>query len=100
MSLQERRDIVVLTEPSGTAESDALLEAFEAATSGRFRIVATCIVEEQLMRIVIDAHGDVLFASDALPTEDIVDLRRVARCVSHGSRQRVGAYDLLVEHLP
>jgi xanthine/CO dehydrogenase XdhC/CoxF family maturation factor len=47
----------------------------------------------------MDSHGDVLFASEALPTEDIVDLRRAARQSPHASRQQVGPYDMFVEHL-
>jgi hypothetical protein len=100
MSLQERRDTIALTEPASTDESGALLEAIDAALAGHFRLVATCMAVDGLTRIVIDAEGDVLFASEALPTEDIVDLRQVARRVPHGSRHRVGPYDLFVEHLP
>jgi hypothetical protein len=100
MSLQERRDRA-LTETTGTDESVALLAAIEAAFAGHFRIIATCQpTDGRLTRIVIDVQGDVLFASDALPTEDIVELRLVARRVPHGSRHCVGSYEVFVEHLP
>jgi xanthine/CO dehydrogenase XdhC/CoxF family maturation factor len=90
----------LLLEPTGTAEADALLDAFEATLAGEYRLVATCLPGPgQLARIVMDAIGDVLFASDALPTEVVVDLRRAARSSGHGSQATVGSYLVFVEHL-
>ncbi len=90
----------VLLEPTGTAEANALLGAMEATLAGLPRVVATCLPGRgTLTRIVMDLDGDVLFASDALPTEEIVDLRYAARRGSHASRHRVGLHDVFVEHL-
>jgi xanthine/CO dehydrogenase XdhC/CoxF family maturation factor len=93
-------EVDLLLEPAGTPEADALLEAVSATLRGELRVVVSCLPgTDGLTRMVMDERGDVLFASDALPTEEIVDLRVAARRAAHGSRVRVGSYDMFVERL-
>jgi len=93
-------EVDLLLEPMDTPEAASLLEALEATLSGNHRVIATCLPGTgPHARFVMDDQGDVLFASEALPTEDIVDLRHAARRSTHGTRLQVGAYDLFVEHL-
>ncbi|MEK6398793.1 MAG: hypothetical protein V4734_11960 [Terriglobus sp.] len=79
-------DADVLVERGSTAEADALMEAWMASLEGELRVVATVLPGDDaaLLRFVMDEHGDVLFASDSLETEDIVPLRRFARTSAHG----------------
>ena len=77
----------LLMEPLATSEAGALVQALEATLQGEMRLIATLLpvrVEpsghdagQPLLRVVLDAAGDVLFASDALPTDQVVDLRRL-----------------------
>ncbi len=77
-------EIDVLVESLGSPEAAALLEALQATLRGEERVVATVLVGAgksgaALCRVVLDARGDVLFASEAMPTEDIVAVRHSAR---------------------
>ncbi len=93
-------EVDVLLEPTGTPEANALLQALDATLGGSPRSVATSLPgATPLMRFVLDARGDVLFASEDLPTEEIVDLRHIARRAAHSSLHRVGSHHLFVEHL-
>jgi xanthine/CO dehydrogenase XdhC/CoxF family maturation factor len=93
-------EVDLLLEPTGTPEADALLEAMESTLGGSPRSVATSLPGAgPLMRFVMDAQGDVLFASDNLPTEEIVDLRHIARRAAHSSLHHAGSHHLFVEHL-
>ncbi len=73
----------LLAEPLGTPEADALLQAMEATLMHAQRTVVSLLPSQvegsPLLRIVLDEGGDVLFASDALPTGQVVDLRCAAR---------------------
>ncbi len=84
-------EIDVLAEPLDTPEAKALLEAMDATLRQEERTVATLLPDPRagslgipvpLCRIVLDAAGDVLFASEALATEDVVQLRFSARAAS------------------
>ena len=85
-------EVDVLLEPLGTAEAAALLTALDATLQGSARTVATVLPHVDpggstpLYRIVLDSRNDVLFASDALPTEDVVRIRLIARRAEPGKR--------------
>lgn len=70
----------LLLESAETAEAHALLAALEATLAGETRRVLTRlpVAAAPLARMVLDAAGDVLFASQALSTHSIVDLRSMA----------------------
>src|ERR1700755_3516711 len=74
--VQDGHDIEthLLSEPSETPEAAALIAAFEATLQGEPRSVITVLPETDvaLMRFVMDARGDVLFASELLETEAMV----------------------------
>ncbi|MBS1815311.1 MAG: XdhC family protein [Acidobacteria bacterium] len=74
-------EVDLLLEPAGTPEHAALLEAMRASLDGEQMLVATMLPEEKSTfgRIVVNERGDVLFASDWIATDDIVDLRAYLR---------------------
>ena len=80
-------EVDLLAEPAGTAEAAALIEALQATLQGEHRTIATLLPKDgaPLERFVMDARGDVLFASESIETEDIVELRRTALRAAHGS---------------
>lgn len=55
----------VLLEPAGTLEFDALMQAFAATLDDGLQVVETCLPQpgQALSRRVLDAHGNVVFAS-------------------------------------
>lgn len=72
-------EIDLLAEPLHTSEAAAMLQAQDATLLGQGRTVITRLPgggRTTLCRIVMDDRGDVVFASDTLETEEIVDLRR------------------------
>ena len=77
-------ELEFMAEPLATPEADALIAALAATLQGEARIVITQLqpaitpLRPALARIVLDALGDATFASDALPTEEIVALRAAA----------------------
>jgi xanthine dehydrogenase accessory factor len=91
----------LLKEPSETPEAAALIEAFEATLRGEARSVVTALPDTgvALLRFVMDARGDVLFASEMLETEDIVPMRRVARSSAHGTLHVLTQGRIFVEHI-
>lgn len=101
--VQEGHDIEthLLSEPSETPEAAALIAAFEATLQGEPRSVVTVLPETDvaLMRFVMDARGDVLFASELLETEDIVPMRRAARSSTHGTLHVLTQGRIFVEHM-
>lgn len=70
-----------LLEPVGTAEYEALVETMHASLRGEQFLVATTLPEAPVGfgRIVVNEMGNVVFASEHLATEDIVDLRAYLR---------------------
>ncbi len=90
-------EIDVLAEVLGSPEAGALLESMQATLSGEERVVATVLrgnleAGGELYRVVLDARGDVLFASEALRTDEIVTVRHSARlAVADG---RLCAFDI------
>jgi hypothetical protein len=91
----------LLAESSDTSEAAALMEAFKATLRGESRSVVTVLPEAgtSLLRFVMDSHGDVLFASDLLETEEIVPMRRTARGASHGTLHALTKRRMFVEHM-
>lgn len=91
----------LIAEPSDTPEAVALMEAVEATLQGELRSVITVLPEAgiSLLRFVMDARGDVLFASDPLETEDLVPMRRAARSSTHGAVHALAQGRIFVEHL-
>ncbi len=83
-------EVDLLLEPLGTQEASALLAALQATLDGADRRVLTVlprVIGEQTNalhgshagrfgRVVLDAAGDVLFASEHIATETVVLLRR------------------------
>ena len=80
-------EVDLLAEPLASDEATALIDALHATLKGEHRTVATLLplAGQPLQRFVMDARGDVLFASASMATEDIVELRRTALGASHGS---------------
>ena len=80
-------EVDLLAEPAGSPEATALIDALHATLQGEHRTIATLLPRDgqPLERFVMDAHGDVLFASDSIATEDIVDFRKIALRAQHGS---------------
>jgi xanthine/CO dehydrogenase XdhC/CoxF family maturation factor len=80
-------EVDLLAEPMQSPEADALSGALQDTLRGEHRTIATLLpsADLPLQRFVMDGHGDVLFASESLETEDIVDLRRDALRATHGS---------------
>jgi xanthine/CO dehydrogenase XdhC/CoxF family maturation factor len=80
-------EVDLLAEPAGSAEAAALIDALHATLQGEHRTIATLLPHggQALQRFVMDACGDVLFASESIETEDIVGLRRTALQAEHGS---------------
>ena len=80
-------EVDLLAEPLDTAEAAALTDALHATLRGEHRTIATLLPQDgqPLQRFVMDAHGDVLFCSDSIATEDVVELRRTALRAAHGS---------------
>lgn len=67
----------VLIEPVNTPEYNALMEALAASLQGHTRTVATWLPEngKQLARTILDAEGEILFASDhASPASSEADV--------------------------
>lgn len=91
----------LLKESSETPEATALIEAFKATLQGEARSVVTALPDTgvALLRFVMDARGDVLFASELLETEDIVPMRRVARSSAHGTLHVLTQGRIFVEHM-
>jgi xanthine/CO dehydrogenase XdhC/CoxF family maturation factor len=93
-------EISFLAESLTTPEALALLDAMEATAHGMQRIVATVLPDRNpLSRIVLDQATDVLFASDALSTPDIVDVRSAALRAAHGSIVDQAGVRIFVERL-
>jgi xanthine/CO dehydrogenase XdhC/CoxF family maturation factor len=94
-------EVDLLAEAADAPEGVALLEALAATLRGEFRLIATVLPEAgvPLSRIVVDTQGDVLFASDALETERVVDVRRAALSASHGSVVETAFGSMFVERL-
>jgi xanthine/CO dehydrogenase XdhC/CoxF family maturation factor len=80
-------EVDLLAEPLHSPEAAALTDALHATLNGEHRTVATLLPHDgyPLQRFVMDAHGDVLFASESIETEDIVQHRRAALGSAHGS---------------
>ncbi|MGI4853267.1 MAG: XdhC family protein [Janthinobacterium lividum] len=84
-------ELDLLAEAVDTPEAAALLQAMAATLQQGERWIATILPTARsagrgsLQRIVLDARGDVLFASESLPTEDVVLLRHLARHVEGDS---------------
>lgn len=74
-------EVDVLLEPADTPECTALLEAMRASIAGEEFLVATTLPEAQSQfgRIIVHQDGNVLFASEHISTDDIVDLRAYLR---------------------
>lgn len=91
----------LLTESSETPEAAALIAAFEATLLGESRSVITVLPQPgvALLRFVMDASGDVLFASEMLETEDIVPMRHAARSSAHGALHVLAQGRIFVEHM-
>ena len=105
-------EIDILAESLATPEAAALLSAMEATLRGHARTVATVLPctqplggpsREQAARIVLDAEGDVLFASEHLHPESVVTLRSTARAAQGSAELCSTVQDalgtILVEHL-
>lgn len=76
-------EVDLLLESAGSPEAAALMGALQQSLDGQHRTVVTLLPGARaLARIILDAHGDVLFASDALPTEQVVTVRSAARASS------------------
>jgi hypothetical protein len=71
----------VLREPVFAAETEALLHAIARSIAGELMLIATILPREEnaLGRVVVEPSGNVSFASEWLPTEDVVDLRAAAK---------------------
>jgi xanthine dehydrogenase accessory factor len=80
-------EVDLLAEPAASEEATALMDALHATLHGEHRTIATLLPRDgrPLQRFVMDAQGDVLFASESIATEDIVDYRRDALRSTHGS---------------
>jgi xanthine dehydrogenase accessory factor len=80
-------EVDLLAEPLHSPEAIALTDALHATLNGEHRTIATLLPQDgqPLQRFVMDAQGDVLFASESIETEDIVEYRRTALRSSHGS---------------
>ena len=88
-------EIDLLAEPLDTPEATTLLNAMDATLKQQGRQVVTRLPGpggSPLCRIVMDERGDVIFASDALETEEIVQFRRAALAST--------AHDVLCSSLP
>lgn len=87
IAVDDTGEVDLLAEPMQAPEADALIDALQDTLGGEHRTIATLLpsVDLPLQRFVMDAQGDVLFASESLETEDIVDLRRDALRATHGS---------------
>ena len=94
-------EVEMLAEQMGTSEADALIRALRGSIEGKASVVATVLPAPptSLLRFVVDARGDVLFASDALPTEDIVELRKIALRSSHGALHSTSLGRMFIERL-
>ncbi len=96
-------EVDLLLEPLEAPEAVALLEALAATLHGEYRMIATRLPAPArsgpLARIVLDQRGDVIFATEALATESIVDLRRLALEAAHGTRVAAPGGSLFVERL-
>lgn len=87
----------LLLEDRKAPETHAVLDAIAATLEGEARIVVTQLPEHPLGfgRIVIDPRGDVLFATESLETEHIVDLRAMAL----GRSTKLDPQHIFIEHL-
>lgn len=74
-------EVDILLEPAGTPEYEALLGAMQASLHGETFLVATTLPEGSVPfgRVIVDQIGNVVFASEHIATEDIVDLRAYLR---------------------
>jgi xanthine/CO dehydrogenase XdhC/CoxF family maturation factor len=89
-----------LVESQTTPEAQAVLDAMEAASHGMARIVATVLPDRNpILRIVLDPATDVLFASEALSTPEIVDVRSAALRAAHASIVEQAGGRIFVERL-
>lgn len=70
-------EVDLLLEPLNTAEGRALIAAMDRSQQGETLLLATQLPQNgrTFARVVVDADGDVTFASDHLPTEEIVAMR-------------------------
>ncbi len=94
-------EVDLLAEAADSPEAVAVIDAIESTLHGELRTVATVLPSAvmPLQRFVMDARGDVLFASDSLETEDIVPLRRMALSSAHGAVHTAAYAQLFVERL-
>ena len=71
----------LLLEGAETAEAKALIQALTDTLHGDARIVATVLPEDgnAFSRVVLSEEGDLLFATAALPAEQVAALRRLLR---------------------
>ena len=69
----------LLFEPLDTPEGTALMQAMQAALDGRESTVASFLPDggRTLRRLVVDARGEAIFASDSLSAEKIACARRL-----------------------
>ena len=77
----------LLLEAVGRPEGLALLQAMRASLQGEARVIVDVLPEagQRFARMVLDVQGDVLFASEALATDEIVSLRTIARSQTGGA---------------
>lgn len=94
-------EVDVLSEPAHAEEATALLDAIAATLAGEHRTIVTVLphASQTLQRFIMDAAGDVLFASESLETEDLVPLRRSALRSQHATIQQVAQVRIFVELL-
>jgi|GEM_PF-2947138 len=94
-------DVDVLAEAAEIEETLALMGALRAVGQREHRTVVTVLPAQSmpLLRFVMDAHDDVLFASEALETEDIVPLRRIALSADHATLHDTRQGRMFVERM-
>ena len=100
-------EVDLLLEDTTTPEAAALLEAMAASIQGEQRLVATVLppllpspAQAAFARIILDTRGDVLFATESLPTEDIVDLRtHLRRALADPAMNHASTGDIFCERL-
>lgn len=82
-------EVDVLLEPASAPEAEALLNAMRNSLQGETSLIATVLPEEGsgLGRIIVNERGDVVFASEWIATEDVVDLRAFLRRQLHATEE-------------
>ena len=77
--------IDILLEPAETPACNALLQSVESGLAGQERFVATWLPSPgtPLMRAVLSADGEVIFASEMLTSDALLQARM--ECLGHGS---------------